>query len=79
MADAMETLKGLLGDGAEDKIKNVMSSLSSGNSGGGVDLAGSRRTDRRDQLHDEQHGRYDGTAYGEPDARQAHRGSCRTG
>ena len=37
MADAMETLKGLLGDGAEDKIKNVMSSLSSGNSGGGID------------------------------------------
>ena len=37
MADAMETLKGLLGDGAEDKIKNVMSSLSSGNNGGGVD------------------------------------------
>lgn len=30
MADAMETLKGLLGDGAEDKIKNVMSSLSGG-------------------------------------------------
>lgn len=29
MADAMETLKGILGDGAEDKIKNVMSSLGS--------------------------------------------------
>ncbi len=34
MADAMETLKGLLGDGAEDKIKNAMSSL-----GGGTDIA----------------------------------------
>lgn len=30
MADAMETLKGLLGDGAEDKIKDVMNSLSGG-------------------------------------------------
>lgn len=30
MADAMETLKGILGDNAEDKIKNVMSSLSNG-------------------------------------------------
>lgn len=29
MADAMDTLKSILGDGAEDKIKNVMSSLSS--------------------------------------------------
>ncbi len=29
MADAMDTLKNILGDGAEDKIKNVMSSLSS--------------------------------------------------
>lgn len=28
MADAMETLKGILGDGAEDKIKSAMSSLS---------------------------------------------------
>lgn len=27
MADAIETLKGLLGDDAEDKIKDVMSSL----------------------------------------------------
>lgn len=34
MADAMETLKGILGDGAEDKIKSVMSSLS----GGGVNM-----------------------------------------
>lgn len=32
MADAMETLKGLLGDGAEDKIKNVMNSFSDGGS-----------------------------------------------
>ena len=30
MADAMETLKGILGDDAEDKIKNVMGSLSAG-------------------------------------------------
>ena len=29
MADAMDTLKNLLGDDAEDKIKNVMNSLSS--------------------------------------------------
>ena len=31
MADAMETLKGILGDDAEGTIKNVMSSLSMGN------------------------------------------------
>lgn len=31
MADAMDTLKNILGDDAEDKIKNVMSSLSSSN------------------------------------------------
>ena len=36
MADAMDTLKGILGDDAEDKIKNVMSSLS----GGGADNSG---------------------------------------
>ncbi len=30
MADAMETLKGILGDDAEDKIKSVMGSLSAG-------------------------------------------------
>lgn len=30
MADAMETLKGLLGDDAEDKIKNVMDTFSGG-------------------------------------------------
>lgn len=36
MADMMETLKGILGDDSEDKIKNAMSSLSlvGGNSGG---------------------------------------------
>ena len=28
MTDAMDTLKNILGDGAEDKIKNVMNSLS---------------------------------------------------
>lgn len=28
MADAMDTLKGILGDDAEDKIKNVMSQFS---------------------------------------------------
>lgn len=44
MADAMDTLKNILGDGAEDKIKNVMSSLSSGGGGdaeidSGADLA----------------------------------------
>lgn len=37
MADAMETLKGLLGDDAEDKIKNAMSSFSNGNSGAAED------------------------------------------
>lgn len=31
MADAMDTLKSILGDDAEDKIKNVMGSLSSSN------------------------------------------------
>ncbi len=30
MADAMDTLKNILGDNAEDKIKNVMNSFSSG-------------------------------------------------
>ena len=30
MADAMDTLKNILGDDAEDKIKTVMNSLSSG-------------------------------------------------
>ena len=36
MADMMETLKGILGDDSEDKIKNAMSSLSlvGGNNGG---------------------------------------------
>lgn len=34
MADAMDTLKGLLGDDAEDKIKTVMDSLSGGGDGG---------------------------------------------
>jgi len=36
VADMMETLKGILGDDSEDKIKNAMSSLSlvGGNSGG---------------------------------------------
>ena len=29
MADPMETLKGILGDGAEDKIKNAVNMLSS--------------------------------------------------
>ncbi len=36
MADAMDTLKNILGDDAEDKIKSVMSSISStGNEGNG--------------------------------------------
>ena len=33
MADAMDTLKNILGDDAEDKIKNVMSSLSPSDNG----------------------------------------------
>ncbi|MCC8159722.1 MAG: hypothetical protein LIO53_00125 [Oscillospiraceae bacterium] len=33
MADAMDTLKNILGDDAEDKIKNVMSSLSQSDGG----------------------------------------------
>ncbi|MDY3972616.1 MAG: hypothetical protein SOZ28_07915 [Clostridia bacterium] len=33
MADAMDTLKNILGNDAEDKIKNVMSSLSSSDNG----------------------------------------------
>ena len=40
MADAMDTLKSILGDDAEDKIKNVMSSLGSGGSGGTRDING---------------------------------------
>lgn len=36
MADAMDTLKNLLGSDAEDKIKNVMSSLSTPESGEGA-------------------------------------------
>lgn len=35
MADPMDTLKSILGDDAEDKIKNVMSSLSEGSDAGG--------------------------------------------
>ncbi len=35
MADAMDTLKNLLGDDAEDKIKNVMSSFSGGDGDSG--------------------------------------------
>ena len=38
MADAMDTLKNILGDDAEDKIKTVMNSLSSGdNTSEGID------------------------------------------
>ena len=40
MADAMDTLKNILGDDAEDKIKTVMNSLSSGdNTSEGIDSA----------------------------------------
>lgn len=39
MADAMETLKNILGDDAEDKIKTVMSSMSSPSAGGGSSSA----------------------------------------
>lgn len=35
MADAIDTLKNLLGDDAEDKIKNVMSSFSGGDGDAG--------------------------------------------
>lgn len=41
MADAMETLKGILGDGAEDAIKSVVGSLSGGGAqgaDGGADM-----------------------------------------
>lgn len=38
MADAMETLKNILGDDAEDKIKNVMGSFSSDGSDESADL-----------------------------------------
>lgn len=38
MADAMDTLKNLLGDGAEEKIKNVMSSFSGMSDGDSEDL-----------------------------------------
>lgn len=63
MADAMDTLKNLLGDDAEDKIKNVMSSFSSDGSGGGgeesmevaqiremINQLGSSRSDPRSNL-----------------------------
>ena len=36
MADAMDTLKNILGDDAEDKIKTVMNSLSSADSSNGL-------------------------------------------
>ena len=39
MADMMETLKGILGDGSEDKIKEAMSSLSLGQMGNNRDDA----------------------------------------
>jgi len=40
VADMMETLKGILGDDSEDKIKNAMSSLSLvGGNGGGNDIS----------------------------------------
>ena len=40
MADMMETLKSILGDDSEDKIKNAMSSLSLvGGNGGGNDIS----------------------------------------
>lgn len=48
MADAMDALKNLLGDGAEDKIKNVMSSL--GGSDGGNNSMTSFDTDSLDQI-----------------------------
>lgn len=38
MADAMDTLKNLLGDGADEKIKNVMNSFSDMNDGDSADL-----------------------------------------
>lgn len=39
MADAMDALKNILGDGAEDKIRDVMSSFSGGgNDGDSADL-----------------------------------------
>ena len=40
MADAMEALKGILGDGAENTIRNVMGSLTSagGENGDGEDI-----------------------------------------
>ncbi len=36
MADMMETLKGMLGDDAEDKIKTVLGGLQSGGEGGAL-------------------------------------------
>lgn len=37
MADMMDTLKGILGDDAEDKIKSVMGSIGSGEDNSGID------------------------------------------
>lgn len=38
MADIADTLKGILGDNAEDKIKNVMDSLSGGDNSGNMNI-----------------------------------------
>lgn len=48
MADAMDTLKNILGDDAEDKIKNVMNSLSS--SGGEENTLPAMNVDSIDQI-----------------------------
>lgn len=48
MADAMDTLKNILGDDAEDKIKNVMNSLSS--SGGEGNTLPAMNVDSIDQI-----------------------------
>lgn len=49
MADTMDTLKNLLGDGAEDKIKSVMNSLS-GSGGNDSASLGNINSDGIDQI-----------------------------
>ena len=53
MADAMETLKGILGDDAEDKIKSVMGSLSSNDGGNAIsNIAGGNSLEYIMQMKD---------------------------
>lgn len=50
MADAMDTLKSILGDDAEDKIRGVMGSLSAGDSGNFANNNANSRNDNLENL-----------------------------